>query len=453
MGETRNFEAWCSDRLNFMKANAISLFSNCGAGDVGFAAAGFRFGIMAELVERRLEVALRNHPGAVGVAGDLTTTWTDVVAQWRSTHGPAVAPSLLAACPPCQGMSTACAHRGPQDDPDAGSRDPRNLLVLPVAEIAKALEPALIVVENVTAFLTRKVRDPRSGAAMSAALLLVRLLSDEYAVYPFLSDLADFGVPQTRKRTFLTFARRDTGAAERLRDNRCPYPVPDHAADYDGQHIPLGAALESFRLPPLDACSPRNASDPETTLHFVPVWTTRQHRMVATIPPGSGDSAWTNSACPSCGVVDCDPDCATCPVCGVALLRPIVFEANGPRLVRGFRRGSYRRMHPGRPAATITTASGRVGGSRTIHPYQNRVLSPLECALLQTIPRDFVWGETDIPAVTAIRSMIGEAVPPLFTRKHGDVLMALLSGDDDVPLIERTDRRCANASERLFAEC
>ena len=438
-------------RLVSMKANAISLFSNCGAGDVGFAAAGFRFGIMAELIEHRLAVALRNHPGAVGIAGDLTTTWPEVVTQWRSSHGSEVAPSLLAACPPCQGMSTASPLRGAQDDPDAGSRDPRNLLVLPIAEIAKALKPTLIVVENVPAFLARKVRDPRSGGATSAALLLVRLLSDEYEVYPLLSDLADFGVPQTRKRTFLTFVRRHTAPAERLRGVACPYPVPTHAADYNAGHISLDTALKSFRLRPLDASDPQCASDPDTPLHCVPVWATRQHKMVATIPPGSGESAWKNKTCPSCGVVDCDSDCAICPVCAAPLLRPIVFEARGPRLVHGFRRGSYRRMHPERPAATITTASGRVGGSRTIHPYENRVLSPLECALLQTIPRDFIWGDDTMPCVTAIRSMIGEAVPPLFTRKHGEVLTGLLSGDGDAPMMQKEDRRCAGASQRLYA--
>ena len=50
---------------------AVSLFSNCGAGDVGFARAGFRFRVLAEIDERRLDVALRNHPDASGVVGDL----------------------------------------------------------------------------------------------------------------------------------------------------------------------------------------------------------------------------------------------------------------------------------------------------------------------------------------------------------------------------------------------
>ena len=178
---------------------AVSLFSNCGVGDIGFAAAGFRFRVMAELLEGRLDIALRNHASASGVAGDLRNTWQDVVARWRLLHG-AATPALVAACPPCQGLSTARSDRGPENDPDAGSQDDRNLLVLPISDITRALAPTFVVVENVTAFLRRMVRDPQSGEAISAARLLVGHLGNDYDVYPFLTDLADFGVPQRRKR-------------------------------------------------------------------------------------------------------------------------------------------------------------------------------------------------------------------------------------------------------------
>ena len=84
---------------------SVSLFSNCGAGDVGFARAGFRFQVMAEIDERRLDVALRNHRDAVGVVGDLRETWPEVVASYRGSCG-STPPTLLSACPPCQGMSS-----------------------------------------------------------------------------------------------------------------------------------------------------------------------------------------------------------------------------------------------------------------------------------------------------------------------------------------------------------
>src|SRR5689334_8071549 len=107
---------------------AVSLFSNCGAGDIGYAKAGFRFDVMAELDKRRLEVCKLSHPSAVGVPGDLRETWPVVVDEYREKNGHA-APALLAACPPCQGMSSTRSHRGKEADPDAGMKDSRNLLV------------------------------------------------------------------------------------------------------------------------------------------------------------------------------------------------------------------------------------------------------------------------------------------------------------------------------------
>jgi len=160
---------------------------------------------MAEIDPRRLEVALLNHPEATGVAGDLRETWPQVVEAYRQAAG-SERPALLDACPPCQGMSSARSKRGLESDPDAGSRDKRNLLVVVIAEVARALQPRVIVVENVPAFLTRHVRHPETGAAVSAAVLLIESLAEDYLPYPLLTDLADYGVPQTRKRAFLTLA-------------------------------------------------------------------------------------------------------------------------------------------------------------------------------------------------------------------------------------------------------
>jgi DNA (cytosine-5)-methyltransferase 1 len=177
----------------------VSLFSNCGAGDVGFANAGFAFDVMAELDERRLSVALRNHPCAAGVPGDLRETLPMVLELFRHRAGEEP-PALLAACPPCQGMSSAQSSRGLGKDADAGSRDARNLLVRVIADAVHQLAPRVVVVENVQPFLMRKVRNPVTGEAVSAANYLIEELASSYTVFPLVADLADFGVPQSRKR-------------------------------------------------------------------------------------------------------------------------------------------------------------------------------------------------------------------------------------------------------------
>ena len=429
---------------------AVSLFSNCGAGDVGFAQAGFRFEVMAELDPRRLDVALLNHPGAVGVPGDLREALPDVVTAYRNRAGD-VRPSLLAACPPCQGLSSAQSARGLAADPDVGSRDRRNLLVSVIEEAVRLLEPRALVVENVQAFLTRQVRHPITNQPVSGASFLIESLSDQYEFFPFVADLADFGVPQSRKRSFLTFLRRDEpGIGILERKHWAPYPWPSHEGGAR-HHVTLDEALHAFGLPPLDAVS-ETAATSDIEMHRVPVWPTDRYRMIAAIPPNSALSAWENDVCLRCGRQTRDRARVRCSRCGTTLPRPVVKGAqpgDEPRLVTGFH-SSYRRMDPTKPASTVTTASGHLGSDRTVHPWENRVLSPLECALLQTFPSSFQWGDSlKLWGHTNVRAMIGEAVPPMFTRKHGRLLVQLLQAIPPRLALAADDHRVIVASEAL----
>ncbi len=428
--------------------HAVSLFSNCGAGDIGYAAAGFQFDVMAELDARRLKVALLNHPGAIGVAGDLRETLPSVVETYRAAVG-STAPALLAACPPCQGMSSARSTRGHAEDPDAGSRDDRNLLVQVIANAVCNLRPRAVVVENVQAFLTRKVRHPDTNEPISAARLLIEELEVEYEVYPLLVNLADFGVPQSRKRSFLTFFRRSEEAVHILaRREWAPYPWPSNASGRKGP-IALEEALRSYGLMSLDARTSETAKS-DVRMHSVPVWPEARYRMIDAIPAGSGRSAWENDHCLHCHRRARERSRIRCSKCGRQLPRPITTTADGElKLVTGFRT-SYRRMSTDLPASTITTASGHLGSDRTIHPWENRVLSPLECALLQTFPMSFKWGDAlEQWGHSNVRAMIGEAVPPLFTKKHGRILASLLREVPPRIALSAEDIRVSSARRAL----
>lgn len=427
---------------------AISLFSNCGAGDVGYRTAGFEFKVMAELSPNRLAVALANHPVAVGIPGDLRTTWPSVVNAWRTAEGEA-RPDLLAACPPCQGMSSARGGLGSHDDHRAGGRDPRNLLVAVIEAVATALKPRAIVVENVPAFLTRAVPHPTTGGPASAALLLIEALSQDYQVFSMVADLADWGVPQTRKRSFLALIHRDEeGLARHV--GATAFPRPTNAQDWGGEQITITESLKVLAPAVLDASSADMAADSENPMHFVPVWNERQYRMVAAIPPRSGAGAWMNNECSECASLAIDPDAAACTDCGAPLLRPVVREDASWRLIKGFRTSSYTRMKANRPASTVTTASGRVSSDKTIHPWENRLLSPYECAHLQTLPVSFNWANAlSLWGHTNLREMIGEAVPPRFTEMHGRAILAFLEHGTEVPLLPSTDPRVLKATERL----
>lgn len=343
-------------------------------------------------------------------------------------------------------MSSAQSARGQGADADVGSRDARNLLVSVIVRAVKGLRPRILVVENVPAFLTRQVRHPETLAPVSAARLLIGALARDYVAYPLLADLADYRVPQSRRRSFLTLIHRSEKANQALAAlSAVPYPsVPEGSS-----HIAVQDALSSFGLPPLDAADAKSASS-DLDMHFVPHWPAERYAMINAIPRNSGRSAWENDSCVNCGRRTRDRSRVRCSSCHRPLPRPIVKGEDGNlRLISGFKT-SYRRMEPREPAATITTASGHVGSDRTIHPWENRVLSPLECALLQSIPLSFDWGTAlQRWGHTTVRDMIGEAVPPLFTEKHGVVLLALLEGRVPASVMHQSDARVVAARRAL----
>ena len=323
-----------------------------------------------------------------------------------------------------------------------------------IANVAQELEPDLIVVENVPAFLTKRVEHPDTRVPISAANLLISLLRESYHVFPLLCDLCEYGVPQTRKRAFLTFVRHDLEVLNSLIEGEfTPYPRPTYTQEHgDQEPTTLREALKAFGLPSLDARSEEAArADVGNGLHAVPVWSDRRYDMVAAIPVDSGASAWNNNVCPNCGTVEVDLEAATCPDCHDPLLRPVVQNKDGTyRLIKGFKTSSYKRMEPDKPAATITTASGHIGSHTTIHPSENRLLSALECALIQTFPDNFNWGEAlELWGHTNIRQMIGEAVPPAFTELHGHVLTKLLDNYLPTNLLAHQDKRCKKARKKL----
>lgn len=96
------------------------------------------------------------------------------------------------------------------------------------------------------------------------------------------------------------------------------------------------------------------------------------------------------------------------------------------RPIKGFKT-SYKRMMPNALAPTVTTSSGTFSSDNKIHPSENRVLSPRECARLQTIPDAFVWpNEIIYKKAHLTREMIGEAVPPIVTFRLGLTISKLL---------------------------
>lgn len=411
--------------------NAISLYAGAGISDVGYTRAGFSFLVHSELDERRSAICARNFPQSKIIAGDLRKKWRKVVSEYEKRATGRL--TLLAATPPCQGMSSSNPNRGKVSCPDDGSRDERNLLLLSVVPLVRALQPRVVVVENVPQMLLRTVRVRKNGRPRNIVEAFHERLPN-YRLYSGIVQMADYGIPQVRRRSILTLIHEDEAWAEKLdRSGLLPWPARTHAENSDNGFnawVTFKEWAETIGYPPLDAKSKRTAVDPDDPLHHVPFYDGDHYYRVADIPPNSGASAYKNSNCRSCCRQDVPEDEASCPSCGSPMWnRPIVVEKDGTvRPVKGFK-SSYCRMHPDRPAQTITTASSHWGSDYKVHPWENRVLSIRECADLQTIPRSFDWSWAHERGIRyVLRQVIGEAFPPYFTYLHGLVLRDLLGG-------------------------
>ena len=416
------------------KYSAVSTFSSAGIGDYGYRLAGFSFKVHAEMVPERLAICKLNHPRTLTIEGDLRKSWHEVVDGYRDRVGRKV-PDLLAGMSPCQGMSPSTLSER-QGRTKWISKDSRNTLPFVLVKIVRELRPLSIVVENVPGIVTTRVREPDTGEVGTVASLLAKKL-DAYVCYPITLQFADYGVPQRRQRTLLTFIRKDQRCIAALRKAQTiPYPgkTHDRSARFGRlSWVPARDFLGPPRFRPLTSYSPGRARDLDDPLHYVPVYESRHFELIRGIPPFSGRSAYQNDVCPSCGVHNVPEDIATCDSCESPLInRPIVMEPNGPRLIIGHET-SYKRMPANLPVGTVTTANGHLGSDAKIHPWENRLLSPRECACAQTIPMSFRFGERQNGSHTRVlRQTIGEAIPPWFTFLHGLVLRNLLGSGNAV---------------------
>ena len=85
----------------------------------------------------------------------------------------------------------------------------------------------------------------------------------------------------------------------------------------------------------------------------------------------------------------------------------------------------YGRLAWDRVAPTLTTGCFNPSRGRFLHPRENRAITMREAALLQTFPPGYKF-PVELGKL-AIASMIGNALPPEFIRRHAESVLACLS--------------------------
>ncbi|CAH0244664.1 DNA cytosine methyltransferase [Stenotrophomonas lactitubi] len=380
----------------------VSLFSGAGIGDYGLKLAGGLCLGACEIDPHRRAVHEAN------IAAE--KLWSDIRedAPAIAAHFAKVAVDLVMLTPPCQSFSTANARRGNRELPDDADKDHRNGLFFVGLEVVKAIRPKVIVFENVPNFLERLVRDPSSGE-VGRIQDLIELHLRDYVGITLVTCFSKLGIPQRRKRALAIYVLREMKWSAQLLDQ------VGQPEKWGGKlsRAPRTLAAALAAMEPLDGTDPVAATSKKDILHSVPSYTPTHYRWIDGISSGSGQSAWENN-CESCGAAPLSLGEVICSSCGNEVeTRPHVRDANGFRPIRGYKT-SYRRMAPDDLAPTVTTASGHFSSDLKLHPFENRVLSARECALLQTVPLSFNFPEAQrMKRNYLVRVMIGEAVPTL----------------------------------------
>jgi len=404
---------------------AVSLFSGAGLSDLGYEMAGFRFVVQVEVDQRRAAIGAANFPRSTWLPRDVCGGADDVATAYQKATSRRL--DLLVATPPCQGMSSSNPSRGKRRSPRAQELEAKNRLMLEVIPVAQRLKPRVIVAENVRPVLTLNVE---YGGANRTVINHIRNHLTDYDVFAGVVNVADYGIPQVRKRALVVAVHKGEPCLASMSSRKeAPLPSSTHSERPTNGALPWVSIRQWLQLMDYDHLDARSKDSArgEHWLHFVPSYGSDRYMQVSQIPPNSGRSAFANDECPSCGKQQVAADLILCPSCDAVMRNRPYVERNGqPALIKGFD-SSYRRMRPERPAYTITTNSSHIGSDFKIHPWENRVLSILECADLQTLPRFYDWTRArENRTLYLIRNLIGEAFPTYFTYLHGQVLAELL---------------------------
>jgi len=413
------------------RAKAVSLFSSAGIGDLGVVAAGLEIILANELLPQRVQLYRENFRHEI-IEADIVAAKSAII---EAAHAKLAGEPLflLYATPPCQGMSSNGMGKLKSEVAAGrrGAEDARNRLIIPTMDIAEQLRPIWLLLENVPAMASTRIRT-YGNKNENIIDYVKRRLGPDYVGTAEVIACEDFGVPQRRKRMLAVFTRDPAAKEQFQRNGRSFFTASLHEPKRT-----LRDAISS--LPPLDARPGRNEARDFHPYHFVPVMSELKYFWVQ--HTREGDTAFNNQCVnPRClhkgtpGHRDIKVEGRWvsskeipihCEKCGQLLPRPHVVENGSPRLLRGFH-SAYRRMVWDEPARTLTQNFIYEASDNKVHPSQNRVLSVYEAMIVQTIDRyRYVFSLNGVELSAArIAEVIGESVPPYIIQKICEFMIA-----------------------------
>jgi DNA (cytosine-5)-methyltransferase 1 len=330
------------------KLTAIDFFC-CGGGMTeGFESAGIRVLAGIDIDPACKETYEKNHPNSKFILKDIKKIPSNYFKNKFNIEKNDKG-LIMIGCSPCQHWSKINTERGK-------SERSKNLL-FDFTRFVRYYKPGYIVIENVPGIESK----PKESGLKRFLNFLDKY---EYKYKKQKIDMSKYGIPQKRVRFVLIATRNgnDPFFPENSENSKT-------IKDYIKKLPQINAGEQSNNLP-----LHRAANISEDNLK----------RLRKTPHNGGTRLAWKD-----------DPD----------------LQINAYRGKDNIFRDVYGRMKWEEPAPTITTKFNSISNGRFGHPDQDRALSLLEGALLQTFSKKYYFsGNTD----SVIARQIGNAVPPVF---------------------------------------
>jgi len=333
---------------------AIDLFSGAGGLSVGLKEAGFNVVAAVEIDKAAVDTYKKNHPEVVVLDKDIREVSGGEILHKTGK----MKINLIAGCPPCQGFSTLTDKKNRDD--------PRNQLVIQMGRLVEELKPDICMLENVP------------GLAGRGSPLLEEFTSKleelGYIITKNVLQMADYGVPQSRKRLVLLAGK----------GFKVELPKPTHARiPKKGQDawVTLRESLEKDRKPISYFYAKQNGGAKKYNWHVTRDLKPISIQRLKHLKPGASRMTLPMHLRPACH-----------------------------RNSKGFP-NVYARMNWDDVAPTMTSGCTTLSSGRFGHPEEDRTISVREAATIQTFPENYVF-ETE--TIEKVCEMIGNALPCRF---------------------------------------